>query len=153
MLSPISVQRTKKGHRQSDEHWYCFKGNVGKLVRDALERSDGHFPLAHVTDTILTWTELCVHSLVRWLALNVIIRIAVTVQALWCNSVCPQLLPPTLNVISRIAVTIVCPHTSASLSGQMTRCTCTVLCIHSSIGYYSGSTLSSTDCASTSSFR
>ena len=24
-------ERMRKGHRQSDEHWNCFKGNVGDI--------------------------------------------------------------------------------------------------------------------------
>ena len=33
------LERTREGHHQSDEHWNCFKGNVGKLylLRDRVE--------------------------------------------------------------------------------------------------------------------
>ena len=34
----IFLERTRDGHRRSDEHWNCFKGNVGKLLRDGVER-------------------------------------------------------------------------------------------------------------------
>ena len=34
----IFLERTREGHRQSDEHWNCFKGDVGKLVRDGVGR-------------------------------------------------------------------------------------------------------------------
>ena len=30
--------KARKGHRQSDQHWNCFKGNVGELLRDRVER-------------------------------------------------------------------------------------------------------------------
>ena len=28
------LERTRDGHCQSDEHWNCFKGNLGKLLRE-----------------------------------------------------------------------------------------------------------------------
>jgi len=34
----ISSERAKKGHRQSDQHWNCLKGNVGELLRERVER-------------------------------------------------------------------------------------------------------------------
>ena len=36
--STIFTERTREGHHQSDEHWNCFRGNVGKLLRDRVER-------------------------------------------------------------------------------------------------------------------
>ena len=42
-------------HRQSDEHWNRFKGNVGETS----ERWGGaHMGLSEHIDTILNWTEL-----------------------------------------------------------------------------------------------
>ena len=48
----IFLERMREGHRQSDEHWNCFKGNVG-------ETSEGgaHMGFAKRIDTILNWNE------------------------------------------------------------------------------------------------
>ena len=32
----IVLERTREGHRQSDEDWYCFKGNVGETFELSL---------------------------------------------------------------------------------------------------------------------
>ena len=32
------LERTREGHRQSDEHWNRFKGDAGELLRDGVER-------------------------------------------------------------------------------------------------------------------
>ena len=29
----IFFERTREGHSQSDEHWNCFKGNVGETSK------------------------------------------------------------------------------------------------------------------------
>ena len=48
--------RTRESHRQSDEHWNCFKGNVSK---DTSQRRGGaHMSFSERTDTILNWIEL-----------------------------------------------------------------------------------------------
>ena len=44
-----SSWKTRKGHRQSDEHWNCLKGNVGKTER----RGGAHVGFFERTDTIL----------------------------------------------------------------------------------------------------
>ena len=50
-----SFERTREGHRQSDEHWNHFKGNVG----DTSERRGGaHMGFSERIDTILNCTEL-----------------------------------------------------------------------------------------------
>ena len=36
----IFLERTREGHRQSDKHWNCFKGNVGELLRDRVEERE-----------------------------------------------------------------------------------------------------------------
>ena len=44
-----SLKRTREGHRQSDEHWNCFKGNVG----EPSERRGGtHMGFSERIDTI-----------------------------------------------------------------------------------------------------
>ena len=51
----IFLERTREGHRQSDEHWNCFKGNV----REIPERRGGtHTQISERTDTVLNSTEL-----------------------------------------------------------------------------------------------
>ena len=49
------LERTRKRHRQSDEPWKCFKGNVG----EASERRDGaHMGFSELIYTILNWIKL-----------------------------------------------------------------------------------------------
>ena len=44
------LERTREGHRQSDEHWNRFKGNLGETS----ERRDGaHMDFSEGIDTIL----------------------------------------------------------------------------------------------------
>ena len=61
-----SLFRTSQGHRQSTEHWNCFKGNV----RETSERRGGaHMGFSKRIDTILNWTELSLNpkeSSVLW---------------------------------------------------------------------------------------
>ena len=45
----------RKGHRQSDEHWNRFKGNVGETSE---RRDEAHVGSSERIDTILNWTEL-----------------------------------------------------------------------------------------------
>ena len=45
-----SLKRTREGHRQSDEHWNCFKGNGGK-TSEKLCGTDMDF--SECIDTIL----------------------------------------------------------------------------------------------------
>ena len=46
----IFLERTREGHRQSDKHWNCFKGNVGGTS----ERGGGaHMGFSERMDTIL----------------------------------------------------------------------------------------------------
>ena len=46
----IFLERTREGHRQADEHWNRFKGNVGETS----ERPDGaHMGFSERMDTIL----------------------------------------------------------------------------------------------------
>ena len=53
--SMIFFRRTRKGHRQSDQHWNCFKVNIGETP----ERLGGaHMGLPECLDTICNWTEL-----------------------------------------------------------------------------------------------
>ena len=33
----LLLERTRKGHRQSDKHWNCFKGNTGEILKDEVE--------------------------------------------------------------------------------------------------------------------
>ena len=50
-----SSLKEREGHRQSDEHWNCFKGNVGETS----ERKGGvHMFFSKHIDTILNRTEL-----------------------------------------------------------------------------------------------
>ena len=44
---------TRKGHRQSDEHWNCFKGIVGETSQ---RRGGAHMGFFERIDTILNWT-------------------------------------------------------------------------------------------------
>ena len=77
--SAIFSEMTRKGHRQSDQHWNGFKGNIG----ETLERRGGaHMGFPERIDTILNWTELnsndtttlisCKGVLVKWLHANTI---------------------------------------------------------------------------------
>ena len=46
----IFLERTREGHRQSDEHWNRFKGNL----EETFERRIGaHVGISDRTDTIL----------------------------------------------------------------------------------------------------
>ena len=45
-----SFQRTREGHRQSDEHWNCFKGDV----EESCERRDGAHNFVGFSDRIDT---------------------------------------------------------------------------------------------------
>ena len=40
----------REGHRQSDKHWNCFKGDTGEV-------SEVHMGLSAHTDSILNWTK------------------------------------------------------------------------------------------------
>ena len=51
----IFLERTREGHRQSDEHWNSFKGNVGEISE---KRGGAHEVFSARIDTILNWTEL-----------------------------------------------------------------------------------------------
>ena len=53
--STIFLERTRKGHRQSDQHWNCFKGNIGEIPQ---RRGGALMGLPERIDTILNWTEL-----------------------------------------------------------------------------------------------
>ena len=53
--STIFLERTRKGHRQSDQHWNCFKGNTGETPE---KRGGAHMGLPERVDTILNWIEL-----------------------------------------------------------------------------------------------
>ena len=55
--STIFLERMRKGHRQWDQHWNCFKGNTGETP----EKQGGahiYMGLPERIDTILNWTEL-----------------------------------------------------------------------------------------------
>ena len=59
----IFLERMKKGHCQSSEHWNCFKGIAGRTPA-GWGRTHKGFP--ERLDTILSWTELnwtCVSTL------------------------------------------------------------------------------------------
>ena len=53
----IFLERTTDDHRQWDEHWNCFKGNVGGISE---RRGGAHNCMGFYErmDTILNWTEL-----------------------------------------------------------------------------------------------
>ena len=57
--STILLDRTTKGHRQSDQHWNFFKYNTGKKKEKTPRRRAGaHTSFLERLDTILNWTEL-----------------------------------------------------------------------------------------------
>ena len=61
----ILLERTREGHRQSDEHWNYFKGKFGETS----ERWRGeHVGFSKHIDTILCWTELNWTELNCWVA-------------------------------------------------------------------------------------
>ena len=45
----------REGHRQSDKHWNCFKGNAGETSE---RRGGAHMGFSERIDTILNRTEL-----------------------------------------------------------------------------------------------
>ena len=49
-----SFERTREGHRQSDEHWNRFKGNAGETSE---RRGGARMGFSERIDTILNWTE------------------------------------------------------------------------------------------------
>ena len=53
--STISLERTRKGHRQSDQYCNYFKGNIGGTPE---RRGGAHKGLPERINTILNWTEL-----------------------------------------------------------------------------------------------
>ena len=48
--STIFLERTRKGHRHSDEHWNRFRGNVGKTSE---RRGGARMGFSELVDTIL----------------------------------------------------------------------------------------------------
>ena len=54
--STIFLERTREGHRQSNEHWNRFKGNVGETSE---RRGGAHKGFSERIDTILKRTEYC----------------------------------------------------------------------------------------------
>ena len=66
--SMISLER--KGHRQSDQHWNCFKGNAGETS----ERRDGAcMGFSELLGATLNWTKLTreQHSvIIEWICLQ-----------------------------------------------------------------------------------
>ena len=64
----IFLERTTEGHRQSDEHWNCFKGNFGET---SVRRGGAHMCFPEHGDTILNWTVaylLPLHLIASWAA-------------------------------------------------------------------------------------
>ena len=55
--STIFLERTREGHRQSDEHWNRFKGNVGE-TSERQGRALTTIGFSEWIDTVLNWTEL-----------------------------------------------------------------------------------------------
>ena len=48
--STIFLEMTREGHRQSDEHWNCFRGSVGKIEE---RRGGAHMGFSERIDIIL----------------------------------------------------------------------------------------------------
>ena len=51
------VEKTRESHRQSDEHWNCFKGYVGKTSEASGGRwvgEGGHMDFSELIDTIVS---------------------------------------------------------------------------------------------------
>ena len=57
MVPVIFLEKTREGHRQSDNHWYRFKGNAGETSE---KRGGAHYGLsrAHRYHLEPNWTEL-----------------------------------------------------------------------------------------------
>ena len=55
-LSKTFLERTRKGHRQHDQHWNCFKGNISWNSRETGWSAHG-LSLAHRYPTELNWME------------------------------------------------------------------------------------------------
>ena len=51
----VFLERTRDGHRESDDHWNRFKGDVGETSE---RRGGAHMDFSESMDTILNWTEL-----------------------------------------------------------------------------------------------
>ena len=49
-LNDLFLERTREGHRQSDEHWNRFKGNVGETSE---RRGGAHMGFSEHINTIL----------------------------------------------------------------------------------------------------
>ena len=49
-LKTIFLERTGEGHRQSDKHWNCLKGNIGKTSE---RRGGAHMGFSECIDTSL----------------------------------------------------------------------------------------------------
>ena len=70
--SMIFLERTRKGHCQSDQYWNCFKRNTGETH----DRWGGvHMGFPECIDTILNWSEL-----------NMMIIMMLTTFLLQCRS-------------------------------------------------------------------
>ena len=52
----IFLERMWKGHRQSDQHWNCFKGNTGETPET--ERQGRAHGISQAHRSIQSWTEL-----------------------------------------------------------------------------------------------
>ena len=46
----IFLEKTRESHRESDEHWNCFKGDVGETSE---RRGRAHMGFSECIDTIL----------------------------------------------------------------------------------------------------
>ena len=54
----IFLKRTRECHRQSDEHWNRFKGNVGETSE---RRGGAHLDVSERIETLLNFTQVNGH--------------------------------------------------------------------------------------------
>ena len=73
--SMIFLKRMRKDHYQLDEHWNCFKGNIGETSDRWGGVCTGFSKCIH---TILNWSEQSLNTLMQSLSLNT--------QYSWCPS-------------------------------------------------------------------
>ena len=81
-LSSSFSSPAPKGHYYSDQHWNCFKGNVGETS----ERQGGaHMGFPERTDTILNWAEW------NWTQMKKLRAIQIKTWSVWSVSFCSLL--------------------------------------------------------------
>ena len=103
-LYTIFPERTSEGHHQSDEHWSCFKGNIGETSARRVGTHNYELCRAHGYHLELNWTEQGLHCtnitqrMLQQIHLKSYLAVSAAPGPEWCQpwpglvSRCPQTL-------------------------------------------------------------